>query len=119
MHLFLLFSLDIGPLFQTPSEVALQALDADVHVIGVSSQAAGHRALLPQLKKELEEQDAGHIVVVVGGVIPPQDYSLLLEEEKCCEAIFGPGTRVTDAALKVLRLVQERLELEEIDDETE
>lgn len=113
------FDVDIGPLFQTPSEVALQALDADVHVIGVSSQAAGHRALLPQLKKELEEQDAGHIVVVVGGVIPPQDYSLLLGEEKCCEAIFGPGTRVTDAALKVLRLVQERLELEEIDDETE
>merc|ERR1719350_513706 len=89
------FDVDVGPLFQTPEEVALQALDADVHAIGISSQAAGHKALLPQLKAELEKLNATHIIVVAGGVIPPQDYDFLLKgETKCCEAVFGPGTRV-------------------------
>ena len=99
------WDVDIGPLFQTPHEVALQALDSDVHVIGISSQAAGHKALLPALKKELEELGLGHIVVVAGGVIPPVDYDYLLEETKSCSAIFGPGTRVTEAASRSLDLV--------------
>lgn len=99
------FDVDVGPLFQTPREVALQALDADVHVIGVSSQAAGHKTLLPALKKELTDLGADHMIVVAGGVIPPQDYNFLLSESKCCSAIFGPGTRITDAAQKVLDII--------------
>jgi len=99
------FDVDIGPLFQTPSEVALQAIDADVHVIGVSSQAAGHRTLLPALQKELKDLGAVHMVVVAGGVIPPQDYDYLLKDTKSCAAIFGPGTRIIDAANHVLDLV--------------
>ena len=99
------FDVDVGPLFQTPEEVALQAIDSDVHVIGISSQAAAHKTLLPALKKELEAKGAGHMLVVAGGVIPPQDYAYLLEETKSCAAIFGPGTRVTDAAKRVLELI--------------
>jgi methylmalonyl-CoA mutase len=99
------FDVDIGPLFQTPKEVALQAVDSDVHVIGVSSQAAGHKTLLPALKKELQDMGAGHMVVVAGGVIPPQDYDFLLKESESCAAIFGPGTRITEAAQKVLGLI--------------
>jgi methylmalonyl-CoA mutase len=100
------FDVDIGPLFQTPQEVALQALDADVHVIGISSQAAGHKTLLPMLKKVLNEMGLNNVVVVAGGVIPPQDYDFLLKESQCCSAVFGPGTRVTDAALQVLDLIE-------------
>jgi methylmalonyl-CoA mutase len=99
------FDVDVGPLFQTPEEVCLQAIDSDVHVIGISSQAAAHKALLPALKKELEKHGAGHMLVVAGGVIPPQDYDYLLNETKSCSAVFGPGTRVTDAAMKVLSLI--------------
>lgn len=102
------FDVDIGPLFQTPKEVALQALDSDVHVIGISSQAAGHRTLLPALKEELEQLQLGHIVVVAGGVIPPIDYDFLLLETKSCSAVFGPGTRVTAAALRTLELIEEK-----------
>ena len=101
------FDVDVGPLFQTPEEVVRQAIDSDVHVIGISSQAAGHKTLLPQLKGHLVQQGAGHIVVVAGGIIPPKDYDLLLRQEKCCSAIFGPGTRIVDAAAEVLRLVQQ------------
>ena len=100
------FDVDVGPLFQTPREVALQAIDSDVHVIGVSSQAAGHKTLLPALKRELEEMGAAHILVVAGGVIPPQDYDFLLKESKSCGAIFGPGTRITEAAAKTLKLIR-------------
>lgn len=96
---------DVGPLFQTPEEVCLQAIDSDVHVIGISSQAAGHKTLLPALKKELENKGAGHMLVVAGGVIPPQDYDYLLNETQSCSAVFGPGTRITDAAMKVLSLI--------------
>jgi methylmalonyl-CoA mutase len=103
------FDVDIGPLFQTPEEVALQALDSDVHVIGISSQAAGHKTLLPALKKLLEANGAGHIAVVAGGVIPSVDYDFLLNETKSCSAIFGPGTRITDAAEKVLDVIEENL----------
>jgi methylmalonyl-CoA mutase len=103
------FDVDIGPLFQTPEEVALQALDSDVHVIGISSQAAGHRTLLPALKKELDDKGASHIVVVAGGVIPPVDYDYLMNETKSCSAVFGPGSRVTTCAAKTLDLVEARL----------
>jgi methylmalonyl-CoA mutase len=99
------FDVDVGPLFQTPKEVALQAIDSDVHVIGVSSQAAGHKVLLPALQDELKKLGAGHMVVVAGGVIPPQDYDFLLQESKSCGAIFGPGTRIVDAARKTLDLI--------------
>lgn len=99
------FDVDVGPLFQTPEEVAMQALDSDVHVIGISSQAAGHRTLLPALKKELDSRGADHVVVVAGGVIPPQDYDYLINETKSCTAVFGPGTRITDAAKKVLDVI--------------
>ena len=102
------FDVDIGPLFQTPEEVAVQALDSDVHVIGISSQAAGHRTLMPALKKELEAKGLGHVVVVAGGVIPPQDYDFLIKESKSCSAVFGPGTRVLDAANQVLNLISEK-----------
>jgi methylmalonyl-CoA mutase len=103
------FDVDIGPLFQTPEEVALQALDSDVHVIGISSQAAGHRTLLPALKKELDDKGASHIVVVAGGVIPPVDYDYLMNETKSCSAVFGPGSRVTACAAKTLDLIEDRL----------
>lgn len=99
------FDVDIGPLFQTPREVALQAIDSDVHVIGVSSQAAGHMTLLPALQEVLKELGATHMVVVAGGVIPPQDYEYLLNETKSCAAIFGPGTRIVDAARSVLDVI--------------
>jgi len=96
---------DIGPLFSTPEEVVLQALDSDVHVIGISSQAAAHKTLLPALKEELEKKNASHIIVVAGGVIPRQDYDFLLKETKSCQAIFGPGTRITDALREVVSLI--------------
>lgn len=94
------YDVDIGPLFQTPAEVAQQAIDADVHVVGISSQAAGHKALVPPLVEALAAQGGGHILVVCGGVIPPQDYEFL--KQKGVTAIFGPGTRITDAAIEVL-----------------
>lgn len=84
----------------------MQAIDSDVHVIGISSQAAGHKALLPALKHELQIREAGHIIVVVGGVIPSVDYDYLLNQTQSCKAVFGPGTRITDAAMKVLSLIQ-------------
>lgn len=107
------FDVDIGPLFQTPEEVAVQAIDSDVHVIGISSQAAGHKTLLPALKKELEEKGAGHIVVVAGGVIPPVDYDYLINETKSCSAVFGPGTRVTACAGQTLDLIEDRQKSQE------
>ena len=86
----------------------MQALDSDVHVIGISSQAAGHKTLLPALNAELSKRGADNIVIVAGGVIPPQDYDFLLEDSKSCSAIFGPGTRITDAALETLRLIEQK-----------
>ena len=100
------FDVDIGPLFQTPEEVAKDAIDADVHVIGVSSQAAGHKSLVPELIDALKTEKADDILVIVGGVIPAQDYDYL--ERAGVAAIFGPGTNIPDAARKVLSLIRAR-----------
>jgi methylmalonyl-CoA mutase len=94
------FDVDVGPLFQTPAEVARQAVEADVHVIGVNSLAAGHLTLVPELRAELAELDRSDIMVVVGGVIPPDDYATL--HEMGAAAVFGPGTVIAEAAVDLL-----------------
>jgi methylmalonyl-CoA mutase len=94
------FDVDVGPLFSTPAEVARQAVEADVHVIGVSSLAAGHLSLVPALREELAALDRADIMIVVGGVIPPQDHDEL--RAAGAAAIFGPGTVIADAALDLL-----------------
>jgi methylmalonyl-CoA mutase len=94
------FDVDIGPLFQTPAEVARMAVEADVHVVGVSSLAAGHLTLVPELKAELEALGRGDILIVVGGVVPPQDYDAL--HASGAKAIFPPGTVIADAAVLLL-----------------
>ena len=100
------FDVDIGPLFQTPDEVAKAAVESDVHVIGVSSQAAGHKTLVPQLFEELHKLHADDILVIVGGVIPQQDYAFLTNAGVA--AIFGPGTNIPEAARRVLQLIRTR-----------
>ncbi|MDP4127061.1 MAG: methylmalonyl-CoA mutase [Bacillota bacterium] len=102
------FDVDIGPLFQTPEETARQAVENDVHVVGMSSLAAGHKTLLPQLIEELRNLGREDIVVVVGGVIPAQDYEFL--KQNGAAAIFGPGTVIPAAAQKVLEEINRRLE---------
>ena len=97
------FDVDMGPLFQTPAEAARQAVENDVHVVGVSSLAAGHKTLVPQIIKELEKLGRPDIMVVVGGVIPHQDYQFLYDAGAA--AIFGPGTIVSDSAIKMLELL--------------
>jgi methylmalonyl-CoA mutase len=97
------FDVDVGPLFQTPEEAARQAIENDVHVVGVSSQAAGHKTLVPQLIQALKAQGAGDIQVVCGGVIPAQDYDML--KRAGVAAIFGPGTNIPKAAAEILSLV--------------
>ncbi len=96
------FDVDMGPLFQTPEEAARQAVENDVHVVGVSSLAAGHKTLVPQIVAELKKLGREDIMVIVGGVIPAQDYDVLYQSGAA--AIFGPGTSVTDAAIKILEL---------------
>ncbi len=98
------FDVDIGPLFQTPDEAARQAIENDVHAIGVSSQAAGHKTLVPQLIAALKAEGAGDIAVVVGGVIPSQDYEFL--KNAGVAAIFGPGTNIPKAAAEILGLIR-------------
>ncbi|HUJ03157.1 MAG TPA: methylmalonyl-CoA mutase [Rhizomicrobium sp.] len=100
------FDVDIGPLFQTPEEVAKDAVEADVHVVGISSQAAGHKTLVPQLIAALKKQKAEDILVVCGGVIPQQDYAFL--QKAGVAAIFGPGTNIPEAASRVLTLIRGR-----------
>jgi methylmalonyl-CoA mutase len=100
------FDVDVGPLFQTPDEAARQAIENDVHVIGVSSQAAGHKTLVPQLLDALRRSGGDDILVVCGGVIPPQDYAELLE--KGVAAIYGPGTNIPHAASEILGLIRRR-----------
>ncbi|OSP53837.1 methylmalonyl-CoA mutase [Pseudoruegeria sp. SK021] len=98
------FDVDVGPLFQTPAEAAQDAIDNDVHVIGISSQAAGHKTLAPQLIAELQRQGAGEILVICGGVIPQQDYAFL--KDAGVKAIFGPGTNIPQAAREILDLIR-------------
>ena len=98
------FDVDVGPLFQTPEEAAQDAVDNDVHVIGISSQAAGHKTLAPKLIEALKAKDAGDILVICGGVIPQQDYAFL--KDAGVKAIFGPGTNIPDAAQDILTLIR-------------
>ena len=99
------FDVDVGPMFQTPEEAAQQAIENDVHIVGVSSQAAGHKTLVPQLIASLRAQGAEDIIVICGGVIPPKDYDQLRAEGVA--AIFGPGTNIPVAAEEVLELIKE------------
>jgi methylmalonyl-CoA mutase len=100
------FDVDVGPLFQTPAEAARQAVDSDVHAVGVSSQAGGHRTLVPALIEALRKEGAGEVAVIVGGIIPPQDYEFLGQEGAA--AIFGPGTPIPKAAREVLAAIRSR-----------
>src|SRR5262249_19637221 len=101
------FDVDIGPLFTTPAEVARQAVENNVHVIGVSSLAGAHLTLVPELKAELEKQGRPDIMIVTGGVIPPQDYDAL--KRAGAEAIFPPGTAIPEAAADLLQKLNRRL----------
>lgn len=97
------FDVDIGPLFQTPKEAAKQAVENDVHILGVSSLAAGHKTLVPQVIEELKAYGRDDIMVIVGGVIPKQDYQYLFDAGAV--AVFGPGTKISDAAIKILEIL--------------
>jgi methylmalonyl-CoA mutase len=107
------FDVDIGPLFQTPEETAQDAVDNDVHVVGMSSLAAGHKTLLPQLIDELKKRGREDIMVVIGGVIPAQDYEFLRQHG--ASAIFGPGTIIPVAARRVLEEMLRRLDEDDVD----
>ncbi len=97
------FDVDIGPLFQTPKEAAKQAVENDVHILGISSQAAGHKTLVPQVIKELKNYGRDDIMVIVGGVIPKQDYQYLFDAGAV--AVFGPGTKISEAAIQILEIL--------------
>ena len=97
------FDVDMGPLFQTPAEAAKQAVENDVHIVGVSSLAAGHLTLVPQIIAELKKLGREDIIVTVGGVIPHQDYDELYRDGAA--AIFGPGTKIPDSAIKMLEIL--------------
>ena len=103
------FDVDIGPLFRTASETARHAVENDVHIVGVSSLAAGHLTLVPELRNELASLGREDIMIVVGGVIPPEDYDALYQAGAV--AVFGPGTVIGDAAVELLHNLGERLEL--------
>jgi methylmalonyl-CoA mutase len=98
------FDVDIGPLFQTPEEAARQAVENDVHIVGVSTHAAGHKTLVPALIKALKRDGADDILVVCGGVIPPRDYDFL--KRAGVAAIYGPGTNIPQAAIEILALIR-------------
>ncbi|MEO6173918.1 MAG: methylmalonyl-CoA mutase [Flavobacterium circumlabens] len=99
------FDVDIGPLFQTPAEAAKQAVENDVHILGVSSLAAGHKTLVPQVIEELKKHGREDIMVIVGGVIPAQDYQYLFDAGAV--AVFGPGTKISEAAIKILDILMD------------
>jgi methylmalonyl-CoA mutase len=99
------FDVDVGPLFQTPEEAAQDAIDNDVHIVGISSQAAGHKTLAPKLIAALKEQGADNVIVICGGVIPQQDYEFL--KNAGVKAIFGPGTNIPEAARSILTLLSQ------------
>jgi len=101
------YDVDVGPLFQTPEEAAQDAVDNDVHIIGVSSLAAGHKTLLPQLVEELRKRGRDDIMIVIGGVIPAQDYEFL--RANGASAIFGPGTIIPVAAKKIMEELKQRV----------
>jgi methylmalonyl-CoA mutase len=101
------FEVDVGPLFATPEEVARRAVEKEVHVVGVSTLVAGHRAFLPQLMAALEQAGRADILVVVGGVVPPQDYGAL--QDAGVALIFPPGTVIPEAAEKLLDLLNRKL----------
>ncbi|NQU60994.1 MAG: methylmalonyl-CoA mutase, partial [Rhodospirillales bacterium] len=100
------FEIDLGPMFQTPDEAAREAIENDVHIIGVSSQAAGHKTLVPQLIEALREGGAGDILVVCGGVIPPGDYDFLFKAG--VSAVYGPGTNIPAAAAEIMDIIRKR-----------
>ena len=100
------FDVDISPMFQTPEEAAKMAVENDVHVVGASSLAAGHKTLVPQLVENLKKEGGDDILVVVGGVIPPGDYEFLYENGAV--GVFGPGTVVTDSANQVLNALDKK-----------
>ena len=97
------FDVDIAPLFQTPEEVAKQAIENDVHIIGVSSLAAGHLSLIPELLKELKKVNREDIMIIVGGVVPKKDYQLLFDMGVA--AVFGPGTVISEAAQDIIKIM--------------
>ena len=101
------FDVDIGPLFATADEAARQAVENDVHVIGVSSLTAGHLTLVPELKTALDKEGRGDIMIVVGGVIPPSDYDELFRSG--AKAVFGPGTNIPEAAADLVEKLNEQL----------
>ena len=105
------FDVDIGPLFQTPEETARQAVENDVHIVGASSLAAGHLTLVPQLREELEKLGRDDILIVCGGVIPPQDFDALYEGG--AEAIFPPGTVISEAAIDLMKKLNEVVGIED------
>jgi methylmalonyl-CoA mutase len=102
------FDVDIGPLFQTPKEAAKQAVENDVHILGVSSLAAGHKTLVPQVIKELKKYGREDIMVIAGGVIPVQDYQFLFD--KGVVGVFGPGTKISKAAIEILKILIDSVE---------
>ena len=99
------FDVDMGPLFQTPEESARQAVENDVHVLGVSSLAAGHKTLVPQVIEELKKLGREDIIVIAGGVIPAQDYDYLYQAG--VSAIFGPGSSIPKSAIKIIEILDE------------
>jgi methylmalonyl-CoA mutase len=102
------FDVDIGPLFQTPKEAAKQAVENDVHILGISSLAAGHKTLVPQVLSELKKYGREDIMVIAGGVIPPQDYQFLFDAGVV--GIFGPGTQIAKAAIDILKILIKSME---------
>src|SRR5690606_15452018 len=99
------FDVDIGPLFQTPAEVAKQAVENDVHILGISSLAGGHKTLVPELIRELKKYNRQDIMVIVGGVIPKQDHGLLIQQGAV--AVFGPGTKISETAIEILEILMD------------
>ena len=97
------FDVDIGPLFQTPAEAAKQAVENDVHILGISSLAAGHKTLVPQVIAELKKYNREDMMVIVGGVIPAQDYQFLFDAGAV--GVFGPGTKIAQAAIDILKIL--------------
>ena len=102
------FDVDIGPLFQTPKEVAKQAVENDVHILGISSLAGGHKTLVPQVIQELKALDREDIMVIVGGVVPRKDYEFLFEAGAV--AVFGPGSKISEAAISILEILLKTFE---------